>query len=77
MVRYAEPVDDLNPVQLNIAGISKNEQPAFLEDMRHRLNDENCCLAYRWESGDIARERIRYAINHYWDMRAGRLPKTI
>ena len=53
VVRYAEPVDDLNPVQLNIAGISKNEQPAFLEDMRHRLNDENCCLAYQWESGDI------------------------
>ncbi|HZG69214.1 MAG TPA: inorganic diphosphatase [Herpetosiphonaceae bacterium] len=30
-----------------------------------------------WESGETARERIRYAINHYWDMRAGRLPKPI
>jgi len=28
-----------------------------------------------WEQADIAKERIRYAINHYWDMRAGRLPK--
>lgn len=53
VVRYAEPVADLNPVQLNIAGISEDEQPVFLEDMRHRLNDETCCHAYQWESGDI------------------------
>lgn len=53
VLRYAEPVEDLNPVQLNIAGISKNEQPAFLEDMHRRLNDETYCHAYQWESGDI------------------------
>jgi inorganic pyrophosphatase len=28
-----------------------------------------------WENAATAKERIRYAINHYWDMRAGRLPK--
>ena len=28
-----------------------------------------------WESASVAKERIHYAINHYWDMRAGRLPK--
>ena len=28
-----------------------------------------------WENGDMAKERIRFAVNHYWDMRAGRLPK--
>lgn len=53
VLRYAEPVEDLNPVQLNIAGISEDEQPAFLEDMNRRLNDEACCHAYQWESGDI------------------------
>ncbi len=30
-----------------------------------------------WENAMMAKERIRYAINHYWDMRAGRLPKRI
>jgi alpha-ketoglutarate-dependent taurine dioxygenase len=53
VVRYAEPVEDLNPVQLNITGISKDDQPAFIEDMHHRLHDESCCHAYQWESGDI------------------------
>jgi len=28
-----------------------------------------------WENAVTAKERIRFAINHYWDMRAGRLPK--
>ena len=53
VLRYAEPVEDLNPVQLTIAGIKQEEQPAFIEDMHRRLNDENFCLAYQWESGDI------------------------
>ena len=30
-----------------------------------------------WENAVTAKERIRFAINHYWDMRAGRLPKHI
>ncbi len=53
VLRYAEPVEDLNPVQLNIAGISEEQQPAFIEDMHRRLNDDSCCYAYRWESGDV------------------------
>ncbi len=28
-----------------------------------------------WEHVDVARDRIQYAINNYWDMRAGRLLK--
>jgi inorganic pyrophosphatase len=28
-----------------------------------------------WEGADVAKERIRHAINLYWDMRAGRLGK--
>jgi inorganic pyrophosphatase len=28
-----------------------------------------------WENAATAKERIRFAVNHYWDMRAGRLPK--
>ena len=53
VLRYAEPVEDLNPVQLNIEGISEEQQPAFIEDMHRRLNDDSCCFAYRWESGDV------------------------
>ncbi len=53
VLRYAEPVEDLNPVQLKIAGISEEQQPEFLADMHRRLNDENCCYAHQWESGDV------------------------
>lgn len=53
VVRYAEPVDDLNPVQLSIEGISENEQPRFIKDMHQRLNDPRCCCAYEWENGDV------------------------
>jgi len=50
VLRYAEPVDDLNPVQLSITGINERE---LIEDMHRRLNDERCCYAYQWESGDV------------------------
>lgn len=29
-----------------------------------------------WEDSSYAKERIGYSINHYWDMRAGRLKKA-
>ena len=53
VLRYAEPVYDLNPVQLNIQGISEEQQHRFIEDMHRRLNDPRCCYAYSWESGDV------------------------
>lgn len=30
-----------------------------------------------WESAEVARERINFAIGNYWDMRAGRLKRKI
>lgn len=30
-----------------------------------------------WEDAAAAKERVRYAVNLYWDMRAGRLPKSV
>ncbi|MBO9327138.1 MAG: inorganic diphosphatase [Roseiflexus sp.] len=30
-----------------------------------------------WENAVIAKERVCYAVNLYWDMRAGRLPKRV
>ena len=53
VLRYAEPVEDLNPVQLTIAGISEDRQPGFIADMHRRLNNDSCCYAFRWESGDV------------------------
>ncbi|HEV8430631.1 MAG TPA: TauD/TfdA family dioxygenase [Pyrinomonadaceae bacterium] len=53
VLRYAEPVHDLNPVQLSITGIPETEQPEFIKDMHRRLNDERCCFKYQWESGDV------------------------
>ena len=29
-----------------------------------------------WEGAAVAKEQISYAVNHYWDMRAGRLQKV-
>jgi hypothetical protein len=29
-----------------------------------------------WENAEYAKGKITYSINHYWDMRAGRLQKA-
>lgn len=53
VVRYAEPVADLNPVTLEIEGVPAEEQPAFLARMRALLYDPSLCLAHAWREGDI------------------------
>lgn len=30
-----------------------------------------------WEGADHAKERIKFAVDYYWDMRAGRVPKHV
>lgn len=52
VVRYAEPVVDLNPVELVIQDLSGRDQHEFIEDMRQRLNDPRCCYSHSWVSGD-------------------------
>lgn len=59
VLRYAEPVEDLNPVHLAIEGVATEEQPRFLADMHARLNDARCCYAHEWVSGDVV-----FADNH-------------
>ena len=51
-LRFAEPVTDLNPVQLDIEGIPSAAQAEFLEDMHERLHDAAACYAHEWQSGD-------------------------
>ena len=53
VLRYAEPVDDLNPVHLEIAGLPAREHPAFVADMHQRLNAPQFCSAHVWKSGDF------------------------
>jgi len=53
VLRYAEPVEDLNPVRLELAGVAAEGREAFLLDMRRRLRDPGVCYAHRWRDGDI------------------------
>jgi alpha-ketoglutarate-dependent taurine dioxygenase len=53
VLRYAEPVEDLNPVRLEIEGLTPGARAAFLHDMRRRLRDPAACYAHRWRRGDI------------------------
>jgi alpha-ketoglutarate-dependent taurine dioxygenase len=53
ILRFAEPVEDLNPVQLEIQGIATDEREIFLEDLRQKLYAPEVCLAHQWVSGDI------------------------
>lgn len=53
VVRYAEPVADLNPVQLEISGIGSEERDDFFADIHRRLHDPRVCYRHKWISGDI------------------------
>ncbi|HXD34282.1 MAG TPA: TauD/TfdA family dioxygenase [Pyrinomonadaceae bacterium] len=53
VMRFAEPVADLNPVNLEIMGIPEAEQAAFLDDLHGRLHDNAVCYRHEWKSGDV------------------------
>lgn len=53
VLRYAEPVADLNPVRLDLKSIAADDRQAFIEDMHRRLNDDRCCYRHQWLNGDV------------------------
>jgi alpha-ketoglutarate-dependent taurine dioxygenase len=53
VIRFAEPVTDLNPVSLEIEGIPEHAQIEFLEDMHRRLRDDRVCYNHGWLNGDV------------------------
>jgi len=53
VLRYAEPVEDLNPVRLSIEGMTGEEQSRFVSHMRTQLYDPAVCYAHAWRKGDI------------------------
>jgi alpha-ketoglutarate-dependent taurine dioxygenase len=53
VLRYAEPVEDLNPVRLAVEGLPAAEVPAFLGRMHAWLNDPAFRYAHAWREGDV------------------------
>lgn len=53
VLRFAEPVRDLNPVSLKIDGLPPDGAEAFLADMHERLRRPDVCHAHVWRSGDV------------------------
>jgi alpha-ketoglutarate-dependent taurine dioxygenase len=40
-------------VQLEIKGVPREAQAAFLEDMHERLNADDVCYRHEWHEGDV------------------------
>jgi L-tyrosine isonitrile desaturase/decarboxylase len=53
ILRFAEPVADLNPVRLEIKGLTGQTEREFLEEMHRRLRDERASYVHRWMDGDV------------------------
>lgn len=59
VLRYAEPVNDLNPVQIKIDGLHNQSQEQFIEGMKNLLYHPDHLYTHRWETNDIV-----FADNH-------------
>ena len=53
VIRFAEPVDDLNPVQLLIEGLPEQQHSEFVCRMQQLLCDPAYCFAHAWKTNDI------------------------
>ena len=53
VIRYAEPVNDLNPVSLSIEGLNGQTTDSFMNEMKATLYDLRYLYTHRWEKNDI------------------------
>lgn len=53
VIRYAEPVEDLNPVSLEVHGLQGDSPAEFVEELEALLYHPDNLYTHRWESGDI------------------------
>jgi alpha-ketoglutarate-dependent taurine dioxygenase len=53
IIRYAEPVRDLNPVRLDIEGYDAQESEVLIARMRSLLYAPSVCYSHEWQDGDI------------------------
>jgi alpha-ketoglutarate-dependent taurine dioxygenase len=52
-LRFAEPVRDLNPVLLEIPGMTVQERDGLIAEMATLLRDSRYCVAHAWRGGDV------------------------
>lgn len=53
VLRYAEPVDDLNPVSLSIDGLNGQSETEFISEMESLLYHPDYLYTHRWQQNDI------------------------
>lgn len=53
VLRFAEPVDDLNPVYVEARGLSPLESAAMITELRAAFSAPDVVLAHRWQAGDV------------------------
>ena len=53
MLRWAEPVDDLNPVTVELHELAVADADAVIADLARRLRDPRICLRHVWRPGDL------------------------
>lgn len=53
VIRYAEPVEDLNPVSLEIKGLKDKTPEVFTAEIKELLYKKDYLYTHRWQAGDI------------------------
>lgn len=53
ILRYAEPVQDLNPVSLEISELKDSNQSDFVESMKKVLYQKDVLYTHQWKDGDF------------------------
>ena len=53
VLRFAEPVDDMNPVRVRAEGRGPLESAAMITELRDALHNPEVLLAHRWDPGDV------------------------
>ena len=52
-LRFAEPVEDLNPVSLEVLGATAEQSASLLNRLNELLNSSDYCYAHEWNQDDI------------------------
>lgn len=53
VLRFAEPVDDLNPVRVSAVGLDPLASAGAITSLRAALDDASATLVHAWEPGDV------------------------
>lgn len=53
VLRFAEPVHDLNPVVLDIPNLAASQRESLVSEMAALLRDPRFCAAHSWRAGDV------------------------